>query len=57
MADAKLLNLASLKRPWYIVEPRTAQGRILAYVYVENQKDAESFVDALMALKATALTE
>jgi hypothetical protein len=52
MADVKLLDRASLKGHWYIVEPRTGQGRKLADVYVENQKDAESFVDALIALKA-----
>jgi hypothetical protein len=57
MVDAKLLDRASLRGHWYIVEPRTAQGRKLADVYVEDQKDAESFIDALMALKATTSAE
>jgi hypothetical protein len=52
MVEAKLLDRASLKGHWYIVEPRTAQGRKLADVYVADRKDAESFIDALMALRA-----
>ena len=52
MAEAKLLNRVSAKGHWYVVEPRSTQGRTLAQVYVDDQKDAESFVDALMALKA-----
>ncbi|REE19481.1 hypothetical protein B0G71_2578 [Paraburkholderia sp. BL27I4N3] len=52
MVEAKLLDRASLKGHWYIVEPRTAQGRKLADVYVSDRKDAENFIDALMALRA-----
>jgi hypothetical protein len=52
MAEAKLLNRVSAKGHWYIVEPRTAQGRKLADVYVADRKDAENFIDALMALRA-----
>jgi hypothetical protein len=57
MVEAKLLDRVSLKGHRYIVEPRTAQGRTLTYVYVDDRKDAESFVDALMALKAAAPIE
>ncbi|KXU86521.1 hypothetical protein CI15_18970 [Paraburkholderia monticola] len=52
MVEAKLLDRTSLKGHWYIVEPRTAQGRKLADVYVADRKDAENFIDALMALHA-----
>lgn len=52
MVEAKLLNRMSAKGHWYVVEPRSAQGRTLASVYVDDQKDAANFVDALMALKA-----
>jgi hypothetical protein len=54
MVEAKLLDRASLKGHWYIVEPRTAQGRKLADVYVDDRKDAENFIDALMALRTAA---
>lgn len=57
MSEAKLLDRVSAKGHWYVVEPRSSQGRTLAQVYVDDQKDAESFVDALMALKASAPTE
>jgi hypothetical protein len=52
MVEAKLLDRASLKGHWYIVEPRTAQGRKLADVYVADRQGAENFIDALMALRA-----
>ncbi|SOY43814.1 hypothetical protein [Cupriavidus taiwanensis] len=54
MAEAKLLNRVSMKGHWYVVEPRSAQGRTLAQVYVDERQDAEKLVDALMALKALA---
>jgi hypothetical protein len=52
MVEAKLLDRASLKGHWYIVEPRAVQGRKLADVYVADRKDAENLIDALMALRA-----
>lgn len=54
MAEAKLLNRVSMKGHWYVVEPRSAQGRTLAQVYVDGREDAEKLVDALMALKEKA---
>ncbi len=54
MAEAKLLNRVSMKGHWYVVEPRTANGRTLAQVYVDERQDAEKLVDALMALKGAA---
>lgn len=54
MAEAKLLNRVSVKGHWYVVEPRSAQGRTLAQMYVDERQDAEKLVDALMALKAAA---
>lgn len=56
MAEAKLLNRVSMKGHWYVVEPRAANGRTLAQVYVDERPDAEKLVDALMALKAAAPT-
>lgn len=56
MAEAKLLNRVSMKGHWYVVEPRSADGRTLAQIYVDQRDDAERLVDALMALKAAAPT-
>lgn len=42
------------KNRWYVVEPRSAAGRTLAQVYVEDESTAKRLMDALATLKDKA---